>query len=63
MTPGVWEDLVELRKAIKDMFELLCLLKAQKFHNSKDRALIDHRIDQMRQSYSFLEEDGTIHQK
>lgn len=54
---GVWEDLVELRKLCKDLFDLYCLLKDQKFRDSKDRALIEHRIDQMKETYPFLEED------
>ena len=49
---------IEVKKVIKDIFELLCLLKSQKFRDSKDRALIEHRIDQMRNSYPFLKEEN-----
>ena len=53
---GVCEDLDELRKVSKDLFDLYCLLKDQKFRDSKDRVQIEHRLQQMRQSYSFLED-------
>lgn len=60
---GVWEELVELRKVSKEMFDLICLLRGQKFRDSKDRALIEHRIDQMKESYSFLKENVFVNTK
>ena len=60
MTPGVWEDLVELRKVTKDLFELVCLLAN---HNLRDFHLIAQRTNEMRKSYPFLEADVTIAKK
>lgn len=60
---GVWEDLVELRKVSKEMFDLLCLLAEKDERDSRDRALIAHRIEQMRDSYSFLKDDVFVNTK
>lgn len=55
MTPGVWEELVELRKVTKDIFDLLCLLADSNITNFH---LIAERTNIMRKNYPFLEDES-----
>ena len=53
----IQEQLIEVRKVTKDIFELVCLLAN---HNLRDFHLIADRTDQIRKSYPFLGPDVII---
>jgi len=56
---GVCEKLAQLEEFDKDIFDLQCLLADRE----RNYQLITHRINQMRDSYSFLKNDLFIDAK